>query len=85
MKQAEALAMFLFDSYSEMEDEDQARALAALKAVDPAIHDALVQLLVTDVLGHALDEPPWVGPVSAALAAEGPLPEARAIAGGKCR
>lgn len=70
MRHAKALAMILFDTYSEMAEEDQARALAVLKTVDPAVHDALVQLLVTDALTHTLDVPPWLGPVAAALAAD---------------
>jgi len=53
--------MSLFDIYSEMADEDQAVALASLKTVDPSVHDALVQLLVTDALAHVLDSPPWHG------------------------
>ncbi|MBD9478820.1 hypothetical protein [Pseudoxanthomonas sp. PXM02] len=60
MKQARALAMLLFDTYSEMGDEEQAQALATLRTVDPAVHDALVQLLVTDVLDHTLDARPWL-------------------------
>lgn len=60
MRQARALAMLLFDSYSDMGDEDQAQALATLKTVAPAVHDALVQLLVTDALSHALDAGPWL-------------------------
>jgi hypothetical protein len=70
MKQARALAMALFDTYSEMQDEDQAEALANLKIVDPAVHDALVQMLVTDALSHTLDVPPWLGPATPALSAE---------------
>lgn len=42
MREARVLAMFLFDTYSEMQDEDQARALATLQTADPAVHDALV-------------------------------------------
>ena len=58
---AEALsrAMSLFDAYSDMQDEDQAAALAALRAHDRPLHDALVRLLVADALEHALDVPPW--------------------------
>lgn len=70
MKQARALAMFLFDTYSEMADEDQASALATLQTVDPAVHDALVQLLVADALAHDLDVPPWLGAATPALASE---------------
>lgn len=71
MKEARALAMGLFDAYSEMADEDQAEALTVLKSIDPAVHDALVQLLVTDALAHALDVPPWL----TLAAAERPLDE----------
>ena len=78
MRQAKALAMILFDTYSEMAEEDQARALAVLKTVDPAVHDAVVQLLVTDALTHALDVPPWLGPVAATLAADEGIPGAPA-------
>ena len=70
MKQARALAMFLFDTYSEMADEDQASALATLQTVDPTVHDALVQLLVADALAHDLDVPPWLGVAIPALTAE---------------
>ncbi|MBA3928489.1 MAG: hypothetical protein C0521_02750 [Xanthomonas sp.] len=80
MKQALALAMFLFDTYSEMADEDQAQALAALKTVDPVIHDALVQLLVTDALTHALDVPPWQDAVTASLAIDHRIHEEMATA-----
>ncbi len=69
MKQARALAMLLFDTYSGMADEDQADALATLKTVDPAIHDALVQMLVTDASSHALDVPPWLGAATPTLSA----------------
>jgi hypothetical protein len=61
MNEPRALAMFLFDTYSEMGDEDQAKALAALRTADPPVHDALVHLLVIDALAHALDAPPWTG------------------------
>lgn len=70
MREARALAMFLFDTYSEMQDEDQARALATLQTADPAVHDALVQLLVTDALDHELDVPPWLGVASPAHAGD---------------
>lgn len=73
MKQARALAMALFDTYSEMEDEDQAEALANLKIVDPAVHDALVHMLVTDALSHALDIPPWLGSAAPTLSSEGDM------------
>ena len=36
-----------------------AAALAALRAHDRPLHDALVRLLVADALEHALDVPPW--------------------------
>ena len=52
-------AMSLFDAYSDMQDEDQAAALAALRAHYRPLHDALVRLLVADALEHALDVPPW--------------------------
>ena len=52
--------MSLFDLYSDMADEEQARALALLKSSDTALHDALVQLLVADALAHDLDAPPWL-------------------------
>jgi len=70
MKEARALAMFLFETYSDMEDEDQAAALAVLRTADPPVHHALVQLLVTDALTHALDVPPWLGPATPALAVD---------------
>ena len=60
MKRSRALAMCLFDLYSDMADEEQARALALLKTSDLALHDALVQLLVADVLSHELDARPWL-------------------------
>ncbi|KAF1725471.1 hypothetical protein [Pseudoxanthomonas japonensis] len=74
MKQATALAMDLFSVYSEMSDDDQAGALAILRTIDPLVHDALVQLLVTDALTHELDAPPWHGRPSSARAAVG-LPD----------
>lgn len=61
MKHSRALAMRLFDLYSDMGDDEQARALALLRISDVTLHDALVQLLVADVLGHDLDVPPWLG------------------------
>lgn len=70
MRDARVLAMFLFDTYAEMQDEDQARALATLQTADPAVHDALVQLLVTDALDHELDAPPWLGVASPARAGD---------------
>ena len=60
MKRPRALAMCLFDLYSDMADEEQARALVLLKSSDTALHDALVQLLVADALAHDLDVPPWL-------------------------
>ena len=51
--------MSLFDAYSDMHDENQAAALAALRMRDRPLHDALVRLLVADALDHALDVPPW--------------------------
>jgi hypothetical protein len=51
--------MSLFDAYSDMHDENQAAALAALRLRDRPLHDALVRLLVADALEHALDVPPW--------------------------
>lgn len=60
MNRSRALAMGLFDAYSDMADEEQAAALAVLKGIDPAVHDALVQLLVTDALAHDLDIAPWL-------------------------
>lgn len=51
--------MGLFDAYSDMHDENQAAALAALRMRDRPLHDALVRLLVADALEHALDVPPW--------------------------
>lgn len=60
MKRSRALAMCLFDLYSDMADDEQARALALLKSSDAALHDALVQLLVADALAHDLDAPPWL-------------------------
>ncbi|UOV02788.1 hypothetical protein [Pseudoxanthomonas mexicana] len=45
--------------FSEMRDEDQAAALAALRMRDRAVHDALVRLLVADALEHAFDASPW--------------------------
>lgn len=74
MKEARALAMRLFDAYSEMADEDQAKALTVLKSIDPPVHDALVQLLVTDALEHDLDVPPWLRLVVPAPAAEESAP-----------
>ena len=56
---APSRAMGLFDAYSDMHDEDQAAALAALRMRDRPLHDALVRLLVADALEHALDVPPW--------------------------
>jgi hypothetical protein len=61
MKTCLTLALELFDAYSDMGDEEQAAALAVLRRSDPALHDALVQLLVTDALDHEMDVPPWVG------------------------
>lgn len=52
-------ALDLFDAYAEMPDEQQSQALADLRRTDPGLHDALVQLLVADALGHSLDVPPW--------------------------
>lgn len=52
-------AMSLFDAYSDMHDENQAAALAALRLRDRPLHDALVRLLVADAQEHALDVPPW--------------------------
>jgi hypothetical protein len=75
MKQARALAMILFDTYSDMEDEDQAQALATLRTVAPAVHDALVQLLVTDALSHALDARPWLACTSHAPTPDDAIPE----------
>mgnify|MGYP002651678355 CR=1 FL=1 len=40
--------MSLFDAYSDMHDENQAAALAALRMRDRPLHDALVRLLVAD-------------------------------------
>ncbi|CAN7232827.1 hypothetical protein LJR168_003281 [Pseudoxanthomonas sp. LjRoot168] len=60
MKRSRARAMCLFDLYSDMADDEQARALALLKRSDAALHDALVQLLVADALAHDLDAPPWL-------------------------
>lgn len=60
MKDSRALAMCLFDLYSDMADEEQARALALLKTSDVALHDALVRLLVADALAHDLDVQPWL-------------------------
>lgn len=74
MKEARALAMRLFDAYSEMADEDQANALTVLKSIDPPVHDALVQLLVTDALAHDLDVPPWLRFVVPVPVAEEPPP-----------
>lgn len=52
-------ALGLFDAFSDMRDEEQAAALAALRARDRAVHDALVRLLVADALEHAFDASPW--------------------------
>nr|WP_298127135.1 hypothetical protein [uncultured Pseudoxanthomonas sp.] len=59
MKTCLTHALHLFDAYSDMADEEQSAALAALRRTDPALHDALVHLLVTDALDHEMDVPPW--------------------------
>jgi hypothetical protein len=79
MKESRALAMALFDAYSEMADEDQAAALTVLKSVDPAVHDALVQLLVTDALAHELDVPPWLRLAAVAKSLDEPVREEQAV------
>ncbi len=74
MKAARSRAMDLFSAYCEMADEDQAHALAILRTLDPAVHDALVQLLVADALAHTLDSRPWLRQACAAPGADG-LPD----------
>lgn len=85
MKQARALAMILFDTYSDMEDEDQAQALATLRTVAPAVHDALVQLLVTDALSHALDAGPWLARTSLGSALDDAIAEEPPARNGESR
>lgn len=72
--------MNLFDAYSDMADEVQAEALVLLKELDPEVHDALVHLLVADVLAHELDVPPWLAHVPAMPAEDDPTTLERAAA-----
>ena len=47
--------MSLFDAYSDMQDEDQAAPLTAMRAHDRPLHYGLVRLFVADAVEHALD------------------------------
>jgi serine/threonine-protein kinase len=80
MPNAKAHALELFDEFADMPHHRQSRALAQLKLEDPALHDALVELLVADALEHPLDIPPF-GVLSASEPADalldGSQPESR--------
>ena len=80
MPNAKAHALELFDEFADMPHHRQSRALAQLKQDDPALHDALVELLVADAVEHPLDAPPF-GVLSASEPADalldGSQPESR--------
>lgn len=57
MPHVRARALGLFDLYADMPHHRQSRALAQLKLEDPALHDALVDLLAADALENVLDVP----------------------------
>lgn len=59
MPNAKARALGLFDEFADMPHHRQSRALAQLKQEDPALHDALVDLLVADAVDHVLDVAPF--------------------------
>lgn len=56
MSDPEARALALFDEFAELAPRRRAAALAALRAKDPLLHDALHKLLVADAASYALDD-----------------------------
>jgi hypothetical protein len=55
MSDLQARALDLFDEYVELAGPQRTAALAGLKARDPALHDALVRLLVADAAAAPLE------------------------------